>query len=425
MNYTTVQFSCTVDAMGVLTPEHTSRLFLRGTSFLDLEAWHGHVDELRASGPIHAVDDPIFGKLWVVTDLGVLLDVSRRTDDFINTEEPALLGAEGLSGEGKDDLWGQMKMLLNQDGPDHLAHRKVIVDWFKNSTLRTLQPAVDALVAESVDRLRELDGECDFATEIALPLPLRVIMTMLGVPREDEPVMLKLTQEMFSSEDPELGTSDPLAAIHEVATYLMTMMEARKTAPTDDLCSAIVHGTVDGTPIETMAALGLHVVLSTAGHDTTSFALAGGVDALCRFPDEFARLRDDPSLAANAAHEVVRLTSPVRHFLRHAQVDTDVAGHTFHPGDRAFLSYPAANRDPAVFDDPHRLDVGRANANRQIGWGHGPHFCLGARLAHMEIAAILDGLAREFTSIEAAGPTEWTKAHFVGGAKHVPIRCSA
>ncbi|MDZ7676718.1 MAG: cytochrome P450 [Acidimicrobiales bacterium] len=400
-----------------------ARLFLRGASFLDPETWHRQVDALRSPDPFLLVNDRVYGPLWIVTDLDVLLEVSRRPGDFANTEEPALLATPGLAGEGKDDMWGQLKMLVNMDGPDHLAHRKVVVDWFKNSTLRVLKPAVEELVTESMQRLRDLGGECDFATEIALPLPLRVIMSMLGVPREDEPIMLKLTQEMFSSEDDELGSSDPLAAIHEVAGYLMGMMKDRKENPTDDLCSAVVHGVVDGTPIETMAALGLHVIISTAGHDTTSFAMSGGVDALCRFPDEFQRLRADPSLVDNAAHEVVRLTSPVRHFIRHTQIETEVAGHPFAPGDRIFLSYPAANRDPAIFDDPHRLDIGRSNANRQIGWGHGPHFCLGARLAQMELASILGGLAREFASIEPTGPTQWTKAHFVGGAKHVPVRC--
>ncbi len=405
-------------------PANAAMLFLRGSSFLDPEGWHRSVDELRSPEPFLAVDDHVYGPLWIVTDLEVLLEVSRRPGEFANTDEPALLATPGLAGDDKDEVWGQLKMLVNMDGPDHLAHRKVVVDWFKNSTLRVLKPAVEDLVTESMERLRDLDGECDFATEVALPLPLRVIMSMLGVPREDEPVMLKLTQEMFSSEDDELGSSDPLTAIHEVAGYLMGMMKDRKVNPTDDLCSAIVHGVVDGTSIETMAALGLHVIISTAGHDTTSFAMSGGVDALCRFPDEFQRLRADPSLVGNAAYEVVRLTSPVRHFIRHVQTDAEVAGHAFAPGDRIFLSYPAANRDPAVFDDPHRLDVGRSNANRQIGWGHGPHFCLGARLAQMEVAAILDGLAREVASIEATGPAEWTKAHFVGGAKHVPVRCA-
>jgi cytochrome P450 len=354
----------------------------------------------------------------------VLVEVSRRPVEFANTTVPLL--PPKLDGGVADigDIGAQLKMLINQDGPDHLNHRKLVVDWFKNSTLRVLKPAVDELVNESMTRLRELGGECDFSSEVALPMPLRVIMSMLGVPRSDEPVLLKLTQEMFSSEDDELGQGDPFAALMEVAGYFTELMQDRQANPTDDLSSAIANGLVDGTPMETMTAIGLYVIIATAGHDTTSFAMAGGVDALARSPEQFDRLRAEPELVGNAAYEVVRLTSPVRHFLRYAQTDAEVAGHTFAPGDRVLLSYPGANRDPAHFEAPHSLDVGRSNANRQIGWGHGAHFCLGSRLAHMEVAAVLDGLRGEFTSIELTAPSEWTKSHFVGGAKHVPVRCS-
>jgi cytochrome P450 len=400
-------------------------LFTDGAAFVDPERWHQTVDELRGDGPFLRVDDAVHGTFWATVDLEVLLDVSRRPEEFANTSAPLLPPKVAGGGPDISEVGTQLKMLVNQDGPDHLAHRKLLVEWFKNSTLRVLKPAVDQLVDESMIRLREVGGECDFSTEVALPLPLRVIMSMLGVPREDEPVLLKLTQEMFSSEDDELGQGDPYAAMMEVAGYFTELMQDRQANPTDDLSSAIANGVVDGTPVETMTAIGLYVIIATAGHDTTSFAMAGGIDALCRFPGEYARLRSDPSLADNAAYEVVRLTSPVRHFVRHAQTEAEVAGHRFAPRDRILLSYPGANRDPRLFEDPHRLDVARANANRQIGWGHGPHFCLGSRLAHMEVSAVLAGLAREFSSIEATGPTAWTKSHFVGGAKHVPVRCSS
>ena len=398
-------------------------LFTDGSTFLDLERWHRAVDEWRGVGPFIRVDDDVHGTLWATVELETLLEVSRRADVFANTTGPILPPKRGGQAVDINEIGAQLKMLINQDGPDHLAHRKLVVEWFKNSTLRVLKPAVDELVAESMGRLRDLGGECDFSSEVALPLPLRVIMSMLGVPRPDEPVLLKLTQEMFSSEDDELGQGDPLAAMMEVAGYFMELMQDRQAHPTDDLSSAIANGVVDGTPLETMTAIGLYVIIATAGHDTTSFAMAGAVDALCRYPEEFERLRRDPSLADNAAHEVVRLTSPVRHFIRHARADVEIAGHTFSRGDRVLLSYPGANRDPLLFDEPHRLKVARPNANRQVGWGHGPHFCLGSRLAHMEVAAVLRGLSAGFTAIEATGPTEWTRSHFVGGAKHVPVRC--
>lgn len=402
------------------------RLFCDGEAFLDLEAWHARVDEVRPEGPFLDVLAGEFGRLRVVTGLETLLEVSRRPADFANTSRPMLV-PEGLLAAADDGspealMADQLKVLVNLDGPEHVAHRKVVVDWFKNSALAHVRPAVADLVTEAMDHLREAGGEADFSAEVALPLPLRVIMSMLGVPREDEPVLLKLTQEMFSSEDDELGSGDPIHAMLEVAGYFSALIEDRKANPRDDLSSVIANGMVDGTPIELMAALGLYVIIATAGHDTTSFAMAGGVDALARHPDEFRKLREDPSLADNAAYEVVRLTSPVRHFVRHATTDTEVEGVAVAEGDKILLSYPAANRDGSMFDDPHRLDVARHNAHRQIGWGHGPHFCLGSRLAHLEVAAVLQGLAENFTSIEATGPTQWTKSNFVGGAKHVPVR---
>lgn len=406
------------------TMSDRSNLFTDGTAFLDLERWHRAIDDLREEGPFLRVDDDHHGTFWATVDLEALLEVSRQPDVFANTTAPLLPPKLDGDAPAIDEVGAQLKMLINQDGPDHLAHRKLVVEWFKRSTLRVLKPAVDDLVAESMAHLRDLDGECDFSTEVALPLPLRVIMSMLGVPRQDEPVLLKLTQEMFSAEDDELGEGDPFGAMMEVAGYFSELMADRQANPTDDLSSAIANGVVAGTPLESMTAIGLYVIIATAGHDTTSFAMAGGIDALCRFPDEFQELRDDPALVDNAAHEMVRLTSPVRHFLRHTQADVEVAGHRFSEGDRVLLSYPGANRDPKLFPDPHRLDVARANANRQVGWGHGAHFCLGSRLAHMEVAAVVDGLRREFVSIESTGDTQWTKSFFVGGAKHVPIRCT-
>lgn len=271
--------------------------------------------------------------------------------------------------------------------------------------------------------LRQRDGELDFAMDIAVPLPLRVIMEMLGVPRADEPLMLELTQEMFYAADPELGSNNAFEAMGEMVTYFLELVAARQAEPTEDLTSAIANATIDGEPIEMIAMMGLFAVLASAGHDTTSFAMSGGVEELARRPGELRRLRDDPSLAENAAHEVVRITSPVRHFTRLTQRDTEVAGHQFRAGDRILLSYPSANRDETVFDDPDRLDVGRPDATHQVGWGHGPHYCLGARLAQMEITSLLRALAREVESIEPVGETAWTAGHFVSGVKHLPIRC--
>lgn len=398
----------------------TERLFCEPQNFVDMDAWHRAAAELRRAGPVHHFDDPVYGEFWAVTHFEPLLEVSRNPDVFPNTEQAAFVASYRKMVE---ELPVGVKTLLSMDGGEHAKYRKVVADWFKPSTLRRLQEAVDGLVEEAVAHLHELGGECDFATEIALRLPLRVIMSMLGVPPEDEPLMLKLTQEMFSSADGELGKGNPLEAMAELATYFMGLTADRQANPTADLTSAIANAEVDGAPLDLLVAMGLYAVIATAGHDTTSFAMSGGIEALTRFPDEFERLRQHPDLIGNAAHEFVRYTSPVRHFTRQAQADVEVAGQAMRAGDRVLLSYPSANRDESMFPDPDRLDAGRPNASRHVGWGHGPHYCLGARLAQMEIESLLRGLTREVTTIEAAGAPAWTAGHFVSGMKHLPIRC--
>ncbi len=400
------------------------RLFTDPRNFTDMATWHRAAAELRRNGPVHHFSDARYGDFWAVTHHGALLEVSRQPEIFANTKDAAFIGGGKASyTEMQADLPFEVKTLLSMDGEEHTKYRKVVVDWFKPSAIRRLQIAVDELVSESMDDLRERGGEIDFATDIALPLPLRVIMEMLGVPRADEPLMLKLTQEMFSAADPELGAGNAFEAMGEMVTYFLDLVAARRAEPTEDLTSAIANATIDDEPIDMVAMMGLFAVLASAGHDTTSFAMSGGVEELTRHAEEFQRLRDDPSLAQNGAHEVVRITSPVRHFTRLVTSDVEVAGHEFHEGDRVLLSYPSANRDETVFGDPDRLDVGRPNASHQVGWGHGPHYCLGARLAQMEITALLGGLAREVESLEPAGDAAWTTGHFVSGVKHLPVRC--
>jgi len=407
-----------------VTGFNVDRLFTASRNFTDMSTWHAEAAQLRREGAVHKFSDKNYGDFWAVIQHDALLEVSRQPEVFPNTKDAAFLGrGRRAYAEMQEDLPFEIKTLLSMDGEEHAKYRKVVVDWFKPSAIRRLQIAVDGLVSEAMDELKAGGGEIDFATDIALPLPLRVIMEMLGVPRADEPLMLKLTQEMFSAADPELGSGSPFEALAEIAAYFTDLVADRQANPTDDLTSAIANATVNDQPIDMFAMMGLFAVLASAGHDTTSFAMSGGVEAFSRSPEQFQRLRDDPGLAENAAHEVVRLTSPVRHFTRLTHREVEVAGHRFNPGDRILLSYPSANRDESVFADPDRLDVGRPNAPHQVGWGHGPHYCLGARLARMEITSVLAGLASTVESIEPAGQATWTAGHFVSGVKHAPIRC--
>jgi cytochrome P450 len=311
------------------------------------------------------------------------------------------------------------------DDPDHKAYRTLTADWFKPRSLGRLDEPLADLARRSVDRMAELGGSCDFARDIAMQYPLQVILAILGLPESDYPKMLQLTQELFGSQDPELsrGTSpeDVLLVMQDFFNYFNALIEDRRANPADDLASAIANGEIDGEPVGIVEAMSYYVIIATAGHDTTSSAMAGGVQALIEHPDQFQRLRDDAGLLDSAVDEIIRWTTPVKHFMRTATEPYELRGHRFEPGDMLLLSYPSANRDVDVFDNPFRFDVGRS-PNNHLAFGYGAHYCLGAKLAKMEIKALLTELVPQLDSIELAGEPALAHTTFVGGLKHLPIR---
>jgi cytochrome P450 len=273
----------------------------------------------------------------------------------------------------------------------------------------------------------EMGGECDFAQDIAVPFTLRVIMSIFGVPESDEPLMLRLTQGIFGAADPEyLGDlTNPaelgMAAIAEFGDYFGALAQDRRDHPRNDLATVIANGEVGGCPMDTDAELWYFIIAATAGHDTTSFALSGGTEALLRNPDQLAALAEDRSLMTNAAEEIIRWTSPVRHFMRYAQADTEVAGVTIPEGEGVLLSYWSANRDEDVFADPMRFDITRPDADRLISFGLGAHYCLGSQFARREVRTLLPAMLERIDALELAGEPQWSAANFVGGVKHLPV----
>jgi cytochrome P450 len=220
--------------------------------------------------------------------------------------------------------------------------------------------------------------------------------------------MLKLTQELFGAEDPDIArmSDDPsmFDVLMDFVNYFLAVANERRANETEDLASVIANAKINGESLPDMDMLGHYVIIATAGHDTTSNAIGGGLLALLEYPDE-----------------IIRYVSPVKHFMRTCQQPFTIRDVTFQPGDLVYLSYASANRDEAVFYDPMRLDVRRDNASRQLAFGSGPHFCLGAHLARMEIRAIFKELLTRVDHIELAGEPSWIHAYFVQGPKSIPI----
>ncbi len=409
------------------TEQSPGALFHTARTWADMDRWHEQVGELRrARGVVH-IDDPGFEPFWALLRHADVFAVSRDSDGWHNTTRSVLR---------PDADWHEMlasgmpepRTLVHLDGKDHRDHRAVTNDWFKPATVKVRQPRIDELAEVFVQRLRDLGGTCDFARDIAQPYTLRVIMDIYGVPEEDEALMLDLTQGIFGAADPEfLGDAgDPgarvMASVMQFVQYFNELTEDRRAEPRDDLASVIANGEVDGCPMGDAERLWYYIIVATAGHDTTSFALSGGLEQLARDPDQLRWMRGDADRVSNASDEVIRWTSPVRHFLRYATRPQEIAGVEIPEGGRVLLSYPSANRDEAVFADPDRFDVARPDADKLLSFGVGAHFCLGSQFARREVRTMLARLSEELTHVELAGEPQWAESHFVSGVKHLPLR---
>jgi cytochrome P450 len=319
-----------------------------------------------------------------------------------------------------------LRTLIHMDDPDHKLFRAVASSWFTPARIKALEPRVRELATRYVDHLASLGGECDFMQEVAVGFPLHVILSILGLPEDDFPRMLKLTQELFGGDDSELGRStEDLAAQAQVLldffNYFTALTASRREQPTDDLASAIANAEIHGEPMNDFDTASYYTIIATAGHDTTSSTIGGGLEALLRFPDQLARLQADPSLGASAAEEMIRWVTPVKEFMRTATEDRTIRGTTIEAGQSVYLAYLSANRDEEVFEDPFRFDVGRPD-NRQIAFGFGAHFCLGAHLSRMETRLFFEELLSRLEHVELAGDVTRSSTVFVGGIKHLPIR---
>jgi cytochrome P450 len=409
--------------MSAPTVDDAARVLADPTAYADEARLHAALAHLRANEPVAPVDAAGYRPFWAITKHADVMAIERANDVFINAPRPVLMPAE------QEELQAAhgVRTLIHMDDPQHRSVRAIGADWFRPKAMRALKIRIDELARIFVDKMRDAGGECDFVQEVAVNYPLFVIMSLLGVPEADFPRMLKLTQELVGNEDSELQRS---AASEERAYALLDMFEyfnaltaARRERPTDDLASAIANARIDGEPLSDIDTVSYYVIIATAGHDTTSATIAGGMRALIEHPDQRDRLNDSMELLPLATEEMIRWATPVKAFMRTATEDTTMRGVPISAGESVLLSYVSANRDEDVFDAPFSFDVGR-DPNKHLAFGHGVHFCLGAALARMEVTSFFTELLPRLKSIEISGEPKLTATTFVGGLKHLPIRYS-
>ncbi len=398
------------------------------TAYADDDRLHSALTRLRTDNPVAWVDSRPYRPFWAITKHEDIMAIERANDLFLSEPRPLLATAETDDVlKAQQDAGMGIRTLIHMDDPHHRKVRTIGADWFRPKAMRALKVRVDELAKRYVDTMRDVGPECDFVEAIAVNFPLYVILSLLGLPEDDFPRMMKLTQEMFGGDDEEHrrgdSTEDLLAVLADFFTYFGALTASRRETPTEDLASAIANGRVDGELLSDMDTLSYYVIIASAGHDTTKDAISGGLRALIENPGELARLQNNLDLMPTAVEEMIRWTTPVKEFMRTAAEDTTVRGVPIAKGESVYLTYVSGNRDEDVFNEPFRFDVGR-DPNKHLAFGYGVHFCLGAALARMEMNSLFTELVPRLESIELAGEPELSATTFVGGLKHLPIRYS-
>ena len=408
-----------------MTPDQAATVFYDAAAYANDDYFNEACSVLRKESPIHYVVHPQgeVNPFYAITKHADVLEIELHNNIFINEPRPVL--GPAASDQKVAEEGHMLRTLIHVDDPEHRDLRGVTSEWFLPKNLSKLDARLAELAKRYVDKMASMGGQCDFAQDIAMHFPLNVILDILGLPEEDYPRMLKLTQELFGAADEELRRDDSPDALIQVISdffaYFTKITEERRANPTDDLASAVANGKINGEELTMMQTISYYVIAATAGHDTTASAMAGGIHALIENPDQLAKLKADPSLVATAADEIIRWVTPVKHFMRTATEDYDLHGTVIKKGESVLLSYPSANRDEDVFTDPFAFDITRS-PNKHLSFGFGVHYCLGAMLARMEIKALLTELIPRLESIELAGEPSLMKTVFVGGLKHLPIK---
>lgn len=396
----------------------------------DAYAW------LRKNNPLGIAAAEGFDPFWVVTKHIDIMAVGRNSELFHNGDLPATLTdqqSDALSREMTGGSPHLVKSLVQMDPPEHRQYRALTQGFFMHAKLRSFEPRVRELAKQAVDRLAQHGGRCDFVSDLALMYPLRVIMEILGVPEEDEPRMLTLTQELFGPQDPDtarvvLTDSDRSqyaknlnSVLEDFYQYFDAISSDRRANPRDDLASVIANATINGEPLPRFEELSYYVIVATAGHDTTSSSTSHAIWALCDDPEQFMKVKKNPSLIPSLVEEAIRWATPVKHFMRSATADTELRGRRIRKGDWLMLCYASGNRDEEVFEEPFSFRVDR-NPNKHIAFGHGAHVCLGQHLARMEMRILFEELIPRLKWIEHDGTAAMTESFFVSGPKRLPVR---
>jgi cytochrome P450 len=382
---------------------------------------HEYFRMLREEDPVHWQEEceiPVFlpgPGYWALTRYEDVVFVSKHPEIFSSAE-----GSSALNELRPRERRMAREQLIQMDPPGHTELRNLMNTQFKPRAARETEAHMRKVVCETLDRL-EGRSERDFVDAVAAPISLRMLTNFLGVPDEYTPRFYRWTNTTMRFGEP--GVFNLLRArfaLLQIFAQSALLARARQKKPAPDTFSSLVNGEFQGKPLSRMMVQVNFFLLIIAGNETTRNALSGGLQALCEHPEQFDRLRRDPSLLPQAIEEMLRWVSPVMQFRRTALRDTKVGDQEIRKGEKVVMYYGAANRDPRVFDDPEVFDITR-KPNAHLAFGIGSHFCMGSHIARLEMRVTLEEFLRRFPNVRLTGPPERLESNFISGIKRLPI----
>ena len=382
---------------------------------------HDWFTHLRRHRPLHHHPEPHGPGFWVVSKHADVRAIGRDPATFSSDQDRG--GITPLEDPETPALDPGFKVLIAMDPPEHTRFRKLVSHGFTPRMIAALEPRIRAMAVRIVDRAVAM-GSCDFVTDVAALLPVEVIAELIGVPEEDRHKLYEWTNTIVGADDPEFFVAEDQMhlAMAEMFAYVEDLSSQRRAEPRDDIMSELLQAEIDGDKLTALELNAFFLFLSSAGNETTRNAAAHGLSAFLDNPAEYDKLVQDPDgLVRSATEEVLRWASPVMYLRRNVTTDTELRGQELKAGEKVSLWYVSANRDEEVFDDPFRFDIERSPNDHIAFGGGGPHFCLGASLARMELRVLFEELARRVPTLRALGPPAPLRSNIVAGIKHLPV----
>lgn len=397
---------------------------LNDPAFFATDRYYALFDRLRAEDPVHWTTSPDGRGYWSVFKHADFKHILNEPELYSSEREGVMPAVDAEMSAVAKQAMGVGENVLTIDPPRHGEMRKVVSEPFLPRALAAAEARTRTLIGGIFDGL-PADGEIDLVTDLAVRIPMAVICDILDLPEDDWDKLLGWGKMAIGGSDPEYRQGTAAETVSQgyqlLYDYSLRTASARRGCPFADPLTALANATVGGRPMTPSEIAHNGTQLMLAGFETTRNAFSGGVLALLENPDQMALLREDPKRLRLGVEEFVRWSDPVISLMRTATRDTELRGRRIRAGDRVMLWFPSANRDEEVFDQPYRFDITR-HPNLHVGFGGGPHFCLGGPLAKLEIRLAMEELLERYDGLEITGPVERVQSSFVGGLKHLPVR---